>query len=247
MDETDRLLLEICRCQAIPQAMRDPSHPCNEVVSVQKGTDEFQLPEPWTGDLANSRLLVIASNPSIDETEAYPTSEWPDERILDFFKNRFDEEYGWTQDGLHVLQKDRVNYAERVVRYWAEVQKQASRIYGYKAIAGRDFSLTEIVHCKSRSRIGVRSAAAFCSERWLARILNMSGATVLLIMGEDAGDLIGNLLNLDHRQISHGIHNMRGVDRWILFVPAPGSAKPRNLENVLDESELKELNRWITC
>ena len=101
MDSVDQLMLDICQCPNVELAKRDKSHPCHEVVSVQKGLAEFQLPEPWTGNLAGSRLLVFASNPSIDETEAYPTKDWPENWILDFFKNRFDEEYGGFGAGIH--------------------------------------------------------------------------------------------------------------------------------------------------
>jgi len=245
MQDDESLLLEICNCPNVALAMRDSSHKCHKVVSVQSESTEFQLPEPWTGDLVNSRLLIIASNPSIDESEAYPTSNWEDHWIIDFFKNRFDEDYGWTQDGLHVLQKDRVNFAERHVPYWAEVRKQASRIYGRDAVAGIDYTLTEVVHCKSRKRKGVKSAAETCSEKWLDRILRISSARVLLILGEDAGELMQKSLHLNCKIISHGIRVISGKRMWVLFVPAPGSSKARNILNILDSRTLSELNRWI--
>jgi hypothetical protein len=238
-------MLDICQCPNVELAKRDKSHPCHEVVSVQKGLAEFQLPEPWTGNLAGSRLLVFASNPSIDETEAYPTKDWPENWILDFFKNRFDEEYGWTQDGLHVLQKDRINYAKRPVPFWAEVRKQAARIYGFEAEPGVDYTLTEVVHCKSRSRIGVRAAADKCGKRWLGQILRASTAKVLLVLGDEAGEMLGELLDLDETHISHRYLDFAGADLWVLFVPAPGSSKRRKIDEILDADELIKLRGWI--
>ena len=245
MEDDGSLLLEICNCPNVALAMRDSSHKCHKVVSVQSESTEFQLPEPWTGDLVNSRLLIIASNPSIDESEAYPTSNWEDHWIIDFFKNRFDEDYGWTQDGLHVLQKDRENFAKRVVRYWAEVRKQAERIYGRDTVAGVDYTLTEVVHCKSRGREGVKSASKTCSEKWLERIISLSSAKVLLVLGAEAGEMIGEFLDLDESYISHRYLDYAGAYRWILFVPAPGSSKPRKIDEILSEDELLELRDWI--
>jgi|TARA_B100001540_G_C15622853_1_gene558426 hypothetical protein len=245
MEEDDSLLLEICRCPNVALAKGDSSHPCSEVVSVQSKSNEFQLPEPWTGDLINSRLLIIASNPSIDESEAYPTSNWEDRWIIDFFKNRFDENYGWTQEGLHVLQKDRVTFAERHVPYWAEVRKQAERIYGRETIAGVDYTLTEVVHCKSRGREGVKSAAKKCSKKWLEPIIGLSPAKVLLVLGDEAGQMTGEFLGLDESRISHRYLDYAGSNRWILFVPAPGSNKPRKIDEIISEEELLELRDWI--
>ena len=238
-------MLDICRCPNVDLAMNDHLHPCHEVVSVQKGTNEFQLPEPWTGDLDGSRLLIFASNPSIDESEAYPTSNWRDEGILNFFRNRFDEEYGWTKGGLHVLQKDRVNFAERVVRYWAEVKRQASRIYDFEARAGVDYTLTEVVHCKSRGRKGVSSASSTCGNLWLNRILDASGSRVLLILGDEAGEMLGQLLELDKTRILHRSVMCGSELRWVLFVPAPGSSKTRDIEKILNPSDLVARREWI--
>ena len=245
MDKVEQLLLDICKCPNVTFAMQDKNHPCHSVVSVQNNSNKFQVPEPWTGNLGHSKLLIIASNPSIDESEAYPTDEWEDAWIIDFFNNRFDEDYGWTQKGLHVLQKDRINFAKRVVRYWAEVRKQSDRIYGHETKPGIDYTLTEIVHCKSRSRIGVRDAASKCAEQWLERIIRSSPAKVLLVLGEDAGEMLGEFLGLDESYISHRYLDYAGAHRWILFVPAPGSSKPRKIDGILSEDELLELREWI--
>ena len=245
MDAADRLMLDICRCPNIELAKNDTSHPCHQVVAVQRNSEEFQLPEPWTGDLSGSRLLVIASNPSIDEKEAYPTVDWADKWILDFFNHRFDEDYGWTLSGLHVLLKDNESYAKRVVRYWAEVQNQSSRIFGFDATAGIDYTMTEIVHCKSRGREGVASAAMTCSNRWMNRILTTSSARVLLVLGNEAGEMLEQFTGLQQDQILHKGSILAGSERWVLFLPAPGSSKTRNVEIVLNQNELSELRAWI--
>ena len=82
MDKVEQLLLDICKCPNVTFAMQDKNHPCHSVVSVQNNSNEFQVPEPWTGNLGHSKLLIIASNPSIDESEAYPTDEWRTRGLL---------------------------------------------------------------------------------------------------------------------------------------------------------------------
>ena len=44
----------------------NPSHPCHEVLAVQKPLNFRQLPEPWNGDLSASAFMVIGSNPALD-------------------------------------------------------------------------------------------------------------------------------------------------------------------------------------
>lgn len=49
------------------------------------------------------------------------------------------------------------------VRFWAAVRARASELLGRSAIAGFDYAISEIVHCKSDSEVGV-SAAEGCSR-----------------------------------------------------------------------------------
>ena len=102
-----------------------------------------------------------------------------------------------------------------------------------------------MVHCKSRKREGVKSAAKTCSKKWLERIIRLSSAKVLLVLGDEAGEMIGGFLDLDESYISHRYLDYAGSNRWILFVPAPGSSKPRKIDEILSENELLELREWI--
>ena len=78
-------LIEIARCSNFESCVGTA---CEKIVGFQQETIR-QIPEPWSGDILKSKILFVSSNPSLDSTEKYPTSEWDNERIFDFFHNRF--------------------------------------------------------------------------------------------------------------------------------------------------------------
>jgi len=80
----NNLLHEITNCPNIEKARLDANHPCHKIVNTQP-RDNFQLPEPWNGNIVDAPILFISSNPSFDDNEYYPTTEWKKEVIEDFF------------------------------------------------------------------------------------------------------------------------------------------------------------------
>ena len=50
------------------------------------------------------------------------------------------------------------------VAYWVAVRARARELIP-EAIPGRDYALTEVVHCKSEDEIGVFSASAECTSK----------------------------------------------------------------------------------
>src|SRR2546427_741399 len=96
------LLRQITRCPNIQRWIASPqdSNPCSRIISVQDPKHVMslachQVPEPWSGDLKHAPILFLSSNPSIDEKEEYPLWSWDDEKIEDFFTNRFSQ---WIED-----------------------------------------------------------------------------------------------------------------------------------------------------
>lgn len=234
----ENLILEICQCPNIALAKDDSSHPCHVIVNVQNhDSNDFQLPEPWNGNIAQAKLLFISSNPSIDESEAYPTVDWPNNRILDFFQNRFHPERKWTQDARRVLTKDEMTYAKRTVPYWNETRSMASDAFDRLAIPGLDYSLTEIVHCKSRSRKGVKSCAKTCFDLWMSRIISVSDARVLIVLGDEAKEMMSEFLNLDSEIPFYEGVSLGNSSRIVLFLAAPGSNKTRKISKVFSEKQ----------
>jgi uracil-DNA glycosylase len=82
------------------------------------------------------------------------------------------------------------------VRFWSLVRRRAEELLGYAADPDRDYVMTEIVHCKSKGEVGVRSAAALCAERYLNRIVALSDARLIVVLGAKARDRLRPILAL---------------------------------------------------
>ena len=127
------LLLEIAHCPNVQFCLDHPvsRHPCRLIVDSQRRSRlaEFQVPEPWSGNLELASILFVRSNPSISPTEAYPRWGWPDEYLVDFFTHRFGggrEE--WIRDGTKTLLLNGT-YAPATA-FWAAVRQRAMELVG---------------------------------------------------------------------------------------------------------------------
>ena len=100
------LLEEITNCENIQNTLNEKSGtPCKKIINSQQcKLEDFQLPEPWNGDIENCKILFISSNPSINRAEKYPLGNWNFEDISDFFINRFSHERKWVKNELYPLQ-----------------------------------------------------------------------------------------------------------------------------------------------
>ena len=235
MANPNKLLLEIARCPVV-RGIRDRTvelhEYCQEIVEVQKDATTFQVPEPWVGWIEHAPILFISSNPSIDLHEVFPTDdreEWPDQRIIDFFQNRFSSPKGWVKDGK-VLRRD--GYSGRKVRFWMSAGRRASEVLQKdlgKVAPGVDFALTEVVHCKSRKEEGVHKARHFCTQRYLARILEVAAAKVLVVYGGVARDSVCSLPEVGPitEQGFLGPLMLHGTSRILIFLPHPSAWRGR--------------------
>jgi len=196
----------------------DKCNPCSEIIKTQKckEIENYQLPEPWSGDVENAPILFISSNPSISKKEFYPDHTWDPHKIQEFFYNRFgnDERKSWVYE-LKVLNKN--NKRERkYVRYWASIKKRAAELLDKDPIPGQHYCLTEIVHCKSRKQKGVESAVDTCKELYLNNILRISKAKVIVGIGKLAKESLQSHFNSDAKLIEVG-------KRIIVFLPHPNA------------------------
>ena len=157
------LLHEITRCPLIQVWFTSPQspNPCAKVIAFQhlihpESLDQHQVPEPWSGNIQQAPILFLSSNPSIDGKEEYPLWSCPDQRIDDFFVNRFGGgRKQWIEDGIRSLRRD----GSRVrVHYWIEVRQRARELLERDVLPGSDYALTEVVHCKSLNEAGVLEA-----------------------------------------------------------------------------------------
>jgi hypothetical protein len=196
-DDLGSLALSVARCSQVPLARERPSHPCHTIVGSQDADpSRWQLPEPWAGNLATGRVVLLSSNPSIDqpehhenpmEAEDYPRGNWPDPKVIDFMTRRFDPAAGWATADGHLRRLDG-QLSTGAVRFWNNVRRRVSELLDEVADPARDYVMTEVVHCKSRSEIGVRPAVTHCASLHLDRILARSPAPLVVVLGAKARD-----------------------------------------------------------
>ncbi|MDB4223366.1 hypothetical protein N9850_06310 [Granulosicoccus sp.] len=184
----EQLLKNISRCKHMDSCLThsDDKHPCFKIVQSQNesGITQFQVPEPWSGRIDQSRILFISSNPSIGPKGDFPCNDASDEYLIDYFTNRFGGgAKQWIRDGTHDLGPDG-KYSN--VKFWSSIKSRAKELIDGKVVPGEDYTLTEVVHCKSKKEIGVEEALNFCSQEYLEDVLSVSSAKVIVVLGAHA-------------------------------------------------------------
>jgi hypothetical protein len=233
-----KLLFNITQCKNFNSLINksSPLLPCNEIVNFQHGVgvkkiNDFQIPEPWNGDIVNAPILIISSNPAYSNDELYPDLSWPNEMIADFFINRFAKrgQASWVE-GHRVLNKN--GSRGRVVNYWTNIQRRVDELLGeIGSEPGKDYCITELVHCKSSSEIGVRSALPTCANLYLSGKYNISGACIIIAVGSFVRDYYQN------SPLINGLP--------VIYIPHPNARVPRNISDHYSEEQIVSFRNHI--
>lgn len=256
LDSEQRLLLlEISNCPIVSFCLNVHNageHPCSAVVEAQPGRSilDRQVPEPWNGNLRDAKLLFLSTNPSFGMLEEYPTGnscEWPDERTVDFFTNRFGcGSELWTLEGRRARQADG-SFAKTDGKFWSQVAGKARDVLGREDVRGVDWALTEVVHCKSLGGEGVAAAADFCAERYLLRILHHSAAKLILCLGrKTVWPVVQRILGIDPGQTLVGPIEVAGSMRYVAFLEHPSAGSLR-LSKQLSPEKMREIRAFIAA
>jgi hypothetical protein len=234
------LLLKIVHCPNILSCFHNgrPAHPCGRIIKSQGllSIDRFQVPEPWSGRLLEAPLLFLSSNPSISETDQYPTRAWEDHEVEAYFEQRFEQ---WVVDGVRSRQQD--GSYSRAVPFWSEVKGRAAELYERAVEPGKDYALTEVVHCKSRNNEGVKQALEECSDRYLSRVLSHSMAKVIVCLGVLVEQIVTEKFAIPSGARVYGPTQICGKIRHVVFSAQPSSAQPRKFSKTLSTDELVRL------
>jgi Uracil DNA glycosylase superfamily len=178
----------VSRCENVRFCLETSEpHPCRKIVEYQvrecgvRIYDEFQLPEPWVGEIDLAPILLVASNPSIGEDEhacAVTDDEvWESHHLAHGGGRR-----PYIVDGIYTTRPD--GRANKRVRYWMGARARATELIPDRpVIPGRDYAMTEIVHCKSPKEYGAAEAEATCADRHMERIMAVSAARVVIAVG----------------------------------------------------------------
>ncbi|MFZ3072918.1 MAG: uracil-DNA glycosylase family protein [Thermodesulfobacteriota bacterium] len=220
------LLIKIARCKNVQKYVGGKgmqNNPCENIVEYQEKTKiisdkkDFQLPEPWRGDIKNAKILFVGSNPSISKVaKGYPLHSSTDKEIEDHFTDCFDN----IDEGIYLPGNFYKNGNRKPVKYWEGVKERACELLDKekeKVKAGKDYALTEVVHCKSKGGAYVEQVMEECGRRYLDEILEVSGARVVVCSGAKAKKIIGNFLELK-REERNWVEPIKRLGRWFIFL-----------------------------
>ena len=212
---------------------------------------EHHTPVPWVGHLETAPILFVSSNPNLapndlrkPKEEEIPDPEpleglrdatleehpslrkpfrapkryWDPDEVVDYYENHFGV---WVKDdGATPLSATSRRRAK--VPYWAFSHCQAQELFPDRLVrAGVDYSVTEVVHCKSGAEDGVDDALEPCADRYLHAVLSTSPARVVVAVGVKAAKAFEGLkVERDERTPVTEI-TLGGSPRLLLFLPHP--------------------------
>jgi hypothetical protein len=240
MTNSEKLLLEIARCENF---INCNGTDCETIVNSQD-LNVRQLPEPWNGDIENCKILFISSNPSINKKEIYPLLSWDDNEIIEFFHHRFSIHKDYVKKYLYPKQEN--GYAENWVRYWGFIRSISRKLLNtLNVVPGVDYSIMEIVRCKSSNEKGVVEAQDICVEKYLEKTLSLSNARVIVAIGDKARDILIEKLGINFIENSYIVKSIGGIDRIIFATPHSNARKKRNLESILSEDSILKIQEKL--
>lgn len=236
MTQSEKLLIKIARCDNYLK-----SDACKSIFNQQVLADRH-LPEPWNGDIENSPILFISSNPFINENEYYPLESWKDEEITDFFKNRFSEHGKYVEDYKYPKLKNEDSELPRHlrpwVRYWVYVrsisQKLLNKNFINDVVPGKDYALMNVVRCKSETeKLVSKKTMKECCNNFFLDTLFLSNAKVIIVVGKKARDIISEELDIHFKLNRHIEIEIAGMDRLIIAIPHLNASTKKGLKGIL--------------
>lgn len=137
-------------------------------------------------------ILFVSSNPGADSAGSPPRPDWSltnedsNEALFLGADSAFEpsQRPGITA-GVRLVDR----YGNRhghPVTYWRWAKRTAGELLRREVIPGQDYALTEVVHCGSKEEGGVAAARGVCTRRYLRRVLQLSPATVVIVVGGHA-------------------------------------------------------------
>jgi hypothetical protein len=202
-----RVLLQIARCPS-GNPLAPPSARCSAVFGAQSTSEpaHFHAPEPWRGDLLEAPLLFVSSNPSWSELDDCPRATASDDALIAYYESfdtrRFPD-IAVDGDSQHVL-------------FWHALHYHAAWLLERgpgDVIAGKDFCITELVHCKSKNGTGVKAAGPTCRDRHFDALMQCAGAQVVVVLGNKAAELLE--VDRTRRAVVRELGRQRRVLLWL--------------------------------
>lgn len=250
-------LLAVAHCPVVAEVLQDqaPGHQCERVVLSQwdgRTPEErlahwqrfHQLPTPWVGVLETAPLLFVSSNPRLGGTllpdldtapskTHWTTFETEDDEVVERFEGTFARHRADAQ----------LARAASAQRYWSSIRQRAQELFDEPVVPGDHYALTEVARCPSVTETlgDVASAARFCVPMWLRKTLELSGARVIVGVGEHARRGLPKVL--PELNADGGVQQVTLGERQVLvtFLPGPGAPKKKKFATTHTDDELTRL------
>jgi hypothetical protein len=247
----------ITRCPEVLAVWNNPDgqHPCRDVVRSQDAVGpgaSFQVPEPWAGHIDRAPLLFMSSNPSISRLEPYPEwdAEWDADRTAQFFIERFGPGPTQAKNGVYYALKEpgrgNSQHSARPVPFWNICKRNAEWLYDRRVTPGADYAMTEVVHCKSRSEVGVSAARDHCMYQWFDRILQISSAAVIVVLGGHARYGVQAITKTALEYWTPVRADLGGRSRLVMLAQHPNSRQPRRWDQQISPDNRSDLRDALT-
>lgn len=241
----------VLRCPNVRKCIEDSApHPCRKIVESQlmltgaESYDEFQMPEPWCGQIDIAPILFVSSNPSIGDERALGRCSTDDA----FDSHHFALGGGrgiYTHNGVYSLDAAG-NRSKRPVYYWSRARDRAQElIVGRPVVWGVDYAMTEVVRCKSRKEFGVSEALEECTSRHFDQTMSIAAAQVIIAVGKGR-DLMRQRYGIARSERLVEV-SIAGKLRLLAFLPHPSGFEPgpRNLAGLYTSEELERLRNAV--
>ena len=118
------------------------------------------------------------------------------------------------------------------------MNKLARLVYARDVVAGRDYALADVVHCRSRDEQGVREALAECVPRYLAPVLALSPAAVVVVLGTEARDAIRAAYGYHDPTVVSRPLAIEGKVRRVVLLAHPSTRGKTRYPRTLDGDDL---------
>lgn len=225
MISVQQVFNSIVRCPNVDQCLDgDRNHPCSTIVLSQHAASkaDFQLPEPWRGQINKARILFVGSNPSIGD-DRYALGSSPEHQIWESQHLAFGGgSRPYILDGIRKTKAD--GSPDEPVRYWESIRARARELLP-AAVPGQDYAITEVVHCKSEHETGVHKATQTCYDLHMNSIFAVSPAEVVVVLGRVAREaLLGASADLPQSPLQM---DLGGKTRTVFFLPHPNERGSR--------------------
>jgi hypothetical protein len=242
----------VLRCPNPRMCIEDKSvdHPCREIVEYQlkltgaKTYADFQLPEPWCGQIDRAPILFVSSNPSLGDSQP-AFGNVSDEDAFDSHHFVFGGGRGtYTRNGVNPVDAD--GKQSKAVHFWSAVCARVKELIPDRPVAwGEDYALTEIVRCKSKHEEGVVEALEECTRRYFDRTMAVAAARVVVAIGKARGHIRKRYEIAESDMLA--TIEIAGKSRLIAFLPAPSSFGPglKTFTGLYSPKDLQRLRETV--